>query len=83
MSYMAAKRPLREEMQGARSAVWSFHSSDERRRRSPAKALPFGFRRAGPTALLLTLRMRITIRRGSRLAFGPARLKRGSCRTLS
>ncbi len=44
-------------MQEARSAVWSFHSSDERRIRALAKALPFGFRLAGRNALLLALRM--------------------------
>ena len=45
---MAAKRSLRDAMQEGRSAVWSFHSSDERRRSAPAKALPTGFRRTGP-----------------------------------
>ena len=40
---MAAKRSLRDAMQEARSVVWSFHSSDERRCSAPAKTLPFGF----------------------------------------
>ncbi len=37
---MAAKRSLRDAMQEARSVVWSFHSSDERHRSAPVKALP-------------------------------------------
>ena len=37
---MAAKQSLRDAMQEARSAVWSFHSNDERRCSAPAKALP-------------------------------------------
>ena len=45
---MVAKRPLRDELQGARSELWLLHLSDEKRSRSPAKALPFGFRRIGP-----------------------------------
>lgn len=45
---MAAKRSLRDEMQEARSEVWSFHSSDEQRSSAPAKALPVGFRSIGP-----------------------------------
>lgn len=28
--------------------MWLFHLSDEQRSRSPARALPFGFRRIGP-----------------------------------
>ena len=36
----AAKLPWREELQGARSAVWFVHIIDEQRRRSPAKWLP-------------------------------------------
>jgi hypothetical protein len=45
---MAAKRPLRHGLLGVRSAMWSFHLSDEQRNTPPAKALPFGFRRIGP-----------------------------------
>jgi C-terminal processing protease CtpA/Prc len=37
---MVAKRSLRDALREARSVVWSFHSSDERQSRAPAKALP-------------------------------------------
>jgi hypothetical protein len=37
---MAAKRAFRDELREARSAVWSFHISDERQSRSPGKPLP-------------------------------------------
>jgi hypothetical protein len=40
---MAAKRHLRNVLQGARSEMWLLHLSDEQRSRPPAKALPFGF----------------------------------------
>ncbi len=37
---MAAKLSLRNAVREARSAVWSFHSSDERHSNAPAKTLP-------------------------------------------
>ena len=40
MIYMVANQALWDGMREARSASWSFYSSDERQCRPPAKALP-------------------------------------------
>jgi hypothetical protein len=66
---MAAKRPLRDGLHGARSAVWSIHTSDEQQSRPPARALPDGFRATGSPASLRALRMLTDIRRSARLGF--------------
>ncbi len=76
---MAAKRSLRNAMQEVRSVVWSFHSSDERHRSAPAKALPGWVSTHWPGILCCApCKCATAIRRGARRVSEPVRPKRGS-----